>query len=173
MVRVIALEFDFVYSTLLFFNIYCSLVGVFFIMMCISNLYKTWIQKYHDTLVLALKISLIFCLVLWILYLVLMATFKPLIYTPIIVEDHFSWSELLLYLIVKVVVLYYVIALFILRFLRPLFVNLVQPAYLYRQYNLHFSSVVFFLVLIFEILLVPLTLVFYVIQNCWLKVKTI
>lgn len=144
-------------------------------MMCISILYKTWIQKYHDTLVLAHKISLIFCLVLWIFYLVLMAKFKPRIYTPIIVEDHFSWSELLLYFIVKVVVLYYVIALFILRFLRPLFVNLVQPAYLYRQYNLHFSSVVFFLVVIFETLLVPLTLEFYVyvIQNCWLKVKTI
>lgn len=42
LVCVIVLEFDFVYLILLFFNIYCVLVGVFFIMMCIL-LYKIWI----------------------------------------------------------------------------------------------------------------------------------
>lgn len=166
LVRVIAIKFYFVYSSLVFFNIYCVLVCVFFCMMYIPNPYKNWIKKYHDTLVLAYKISLIFCLFLWILYLVLMAKYTHRIYTHTIVEDYFSWSELLLYFIIKVVLLFYFIALFILRFLRTLFVNLVQPAYLYRQYSLHFSSVVFLLFLIFEILLMPLTLVFYVIQNC-------
>lgn len=173
LVRVIAIKFYFVYSSLVFFNIYCVLVCVFFCMIYIPNPYKNWIKKYHDTLVLAYKISLIFCLFLWILCLVLMAKYTHRIYTHTIVEDYFSWSELLLYFIIKVVLLFYFIALFILRFLRTLFVNLVQPAYLYRQYRLHFSSVVFLLFLIFEILLMPLTLVFYVIQNCWLKVKTI
>lgn len=166
LVRVIAIKFDFVYSTYVFFNVYCVLVCTIFCIMYIPNPYKTWIQKRHGSLVLLFKISLMFCLGLWILYLVLMTKFKPQIYTHTIVEEYFSWSELLLFIIVKVVMLYYFSTLFIFRLFRPLFVTLVQPALLYRQYSMHFSSVAYLLFLIFEILLVPLTLVFCDIPKC-------
>lgn len=165
-VRLVALQFNIVYSTYIFFNLYCVLVCTFFCAMYIPYPCKTWIRKYHGKLVLAYKISLVFCLGLWILFLLLMIKSKTRTCTHNIVEEYFSWSELLLFFIKKVVVFYVFLCLFIFRLFRPLLITLLQPVYLYRQYFSHLISVAYLLFLIFEILLVPLKLVFCDIPNC-------
>lgn len=164
-VRVIALRFDFVYSTYIFFNVYCVLVCTFFCIMYIPYQSRNWIQKYHGILVLTYKISLVFCLGLWVLYLLLMIKFKTRTCTHIIVE-YFNWSNLLSFFIVKVAMSYILIGVFIFRLFRPLLINLLQPAYLYRQYCSHLICTAYLLFLIFEILLVPLTFLFCDILKC-------
>lgn len=166
LVRFFAIKFDFVYSTYVFFNVYCILVCTFFCIMYIPYQNRKWIQKHHDSLVIAFKITLAFCLSLWILYLLLMIKFKTPTYTHAIVKKYFNWSELLLFYIVKVVVSYIFIVGFIFRLLRPLLINLLQPVYLHRHYFSHLMTSAYLLFLIFEILLVPLTLVFCNIKNC-------
>lgn len=166
LVRVIAIKFDFVFSTYVFFNVYCVLVCTFFCIMYIPYRSRKWIQKHRGNLVIAYKITLVFCLSLWILYLLLMINFKTQTYTHNIVEEYFNWPELLSFSIVKVLVSYMFLCVFILRLFRPLLINLLQPVYLYRQYCLHLISLVYLLFMIFEILLVPLTLVFCDIPNC-------
>lgn len=127
---------------------------------------RKWIQKHHGNLVIAYKITLVFCLSLWILYLLLIIKFNTQTDTKDILEEYFYWSELLSFFIVKVVVLYIFIVAFMFRLLRPLLFNLWQPVYLYRQYFSHLMSLAYLLFLIFDILLVPLTLVFCDIPNC-------
>lgn len=166
LVRVIAVKFDFVYSTYVFFNVYCVIVCTFFCIMYIPYQNRKWIQKRHGNLVIAYKITLVFCLSLWILYLLLIIKFNPQTDNKDILEEYFNWSELLSYFIVKVVVLYIFIVAFMFRLLRPLLFNLLQPVYLYRQYFSHLMSLAYLLFMIFEILLVPLTLVFCDIPNC-------
>lgn len=160
LVRVIAIKFDFIFSTYVFFNVYCVLVCTFFCIMYIPYRSRKWIQKHRGNLVIAYKITLVFCLSLWILYLLLMINFKTQTYTHNIVEEYFNWPELLSFSIVKVLVSYMFLCVFILRLFRPLLINLLQPVYLYRQYCLHLISLVYLLFLIFEILLEPLTLIF-------------
>lgn len=96
-VRFIVLRFDFVYSTYIFFNVYCFLVCLFFSIMYIPYSCKNWIRKYHYILVLAYKISLVFCLGVWIIYLLLVINFETLTCTINIDKEYYSWSELLFF----------------------------------------------------------------------------
>lgn len=164
-VRFIALRFDSVYSTYIFFNVYCFLVCLFFSIMYIPYLCKNWIRKYHYILVLAYKISLVFCLGVWILYLLLVINFETRTCTINIDKEYYSWSELFFLFVAKVMELNMFIRLFIFRLLRPLLMCILQPAYLYRQYCLHLMCTAYLLFLIFEIQLVPLTLIFCDITN--------
>lgn len=166
LVRVVAIKFDFIYSANVFFNVYCVLICTFFCIMYIPYQKREWIQKHHSNLVIAYKTTLVFCLSLWILYLLLMIQFNTQTYTKDIVEGYFNWLELLSFFIVKIVVSYIFIVVFIFRLYRPLLINILHPVYLYRQYFSHLMSLAYLLFFIFEILLVPLTLLFCDIPNC-------
>lgn len=165
-VCLIALKFDDVYSAYVFFNVYCVLICTFFCIMYIPNSYRNWVRKHHGIILLSLKISLVSCLGILILKLLLEITYETQTCTNNIVVDLFTWSELLLFFIVKVITVYIFIFLFIRRLFAPLLITLLQPQFFYRQYIAHLISVAYLLFLVVEVLLVPLTLVFCDIPNC-------
>lgn len=162
----VALKFDDVYSVYVFFNVYCVLVCTFFCIMYIPSSHRNWVRKHPCIIILLYKIGLVSCLGIWILNLLLKITYKTRTCTYNIVEELFSWSELLFFFIAKVTSVYIFIFLFISRLFKPLLTTLLQPAYLYRQYIAHLISVAYLLFLIVEVLLVPLIFVFCDIPNC-------
>lgn len=166
LVRLVAIKFDFIYSANVFFNVYCVLICTFFCIMYIPYQNREWIQKHHGNLVIAFKTTFVGFLSLWILYLLLMIKFNTQTYTQDIVEGYLNWLELLYFFIVKVVVSYIFIVVFIFRLYQPLLNNILQPVHLYRHYFSHLMSLAYLIFLIFEILLVPLMLLFCDILNC-------
>lgn len=102
----VALKFDDVHSVYVFFNVYCVLVCTVFCIMYIPSSHRNWVRKHHCIIILLYKIGLVSCLGIWILNLLLKITYKTRTCTYNIVEETFSWSELLFFFIAKVTSVY-------------------------------------------------------------------
>lgn len=163
LVRAFAFKLKYVYSTCIFFNVYCVLVCTFFSILLLPNQCRNQVYKYFWALIFVFKVIIVSYLSVWILY--LMLTFETWTFSYNIVDEYFSLSELILFFIVKVLALYIYIRLFVFRLYLPLLSIVFQPVYLYRQYVVHLVSVTFLLFFFVEILLVPLTLIFCEIPN--------
>lgn len=165
LIRCVAFSLDNVYSTYIFFNVYCVLVCTFYCILLVPNPCRGQVRKYHNNCIVicVFKITLVSYLGVWILYLMLNSKFETSTISHNIVELY--WSELLLFFLFKVLMLYTYFRLFVFRLIRPLLFIVFQPLFLYRQHALHLISIAYLLIYIFEILLLPFTFIFCGIPN--------
>lgn len=93
-----------------FFYVYCVLECIYFCILFILNLCKNLVFDYYCRLIFVFKISLLFCFVFFLIFIRL---FDILICFYNIVEENFSWVNLLFFFIIKGIMLYIYIRLFI------------------------------------------------------------
>lgn len=101
-----------------FFYVYCVLECIYFCILFILNLCKNLVFDYYCRLIFVFKISLLFCFVFFLIFIRL---FDILICFYNIVEENISWVKLLFFFIIKGIMLYIYLRLFIFCLIKFLF----------------------------------------------------
>lgn len=124
--------------------------------MFIPNPCRQQLHKYHSIYMFAFRVVLTCVLGLWILYLLLFYQNETV---SIFAVENINCSDLVLFIIAKLLMFFVNRYVFIPHLIRPLLIIKFQPIFFHRQDELNFISMSELLFYIAELLLVPLTMI--------------
>lgn len=154
--RTLCLQFKNIYSTHIFFHTYLVIVCIYFISMFIPDPCRQQLHKYHSIYMFAFRVVLTCVLGLWILYLLLFYQNETV---SIFAVENINCSDLVLFIIAKLLMFFVNRYVFIPHLIRPLLIIKFQPIFFHRQDELNFISMSELLFYIAELLLVSLTMI--------------
>lgn len=158
--RRVCMMLDQNFPTDVFFNVYCSLLCLFFSLMYLPTPLRNIFRKHHSFCIVTVKICLVLYLVFWITY-SLTCDRQYLTEISFHTDLDVSFIDVFFFIASKLLLFFIYLNLFCARLLRPLLIVSFQPVFWYSELFSNIISECILLFCIVDILSVPLTMVWY------------
>ncbi|XP_078329173.1 uncharacterized protein LOC111114515 [Crassostrea virginica] len=156
------------FPTDIFFNVYCIFLCFIFSTIYFPTPCRNIFRKHHSICISAFKICSIFYLFVWIFYLVIVYEHSVNVETnKSSAGDDGDWIDLISTIVSKFMSLYFYVCLLGFRLLRPFLYILLNPVAWHVQDSVYLLRAFLLLFFIADILSVPFTMTWCILQNRW------